>query len=269
MGNRYLIYAKQIAGQINQASYNNLIATELKLDIREIPKLRAANIRETNLVRISIREADIEKAKSILHSLITHLKRELDGIVGIEMKGIGSEIKSKEIQKLSLEKEIRALKNKLAIIKQRKKEIEQEMSETRNGIGLLEQEHRLILKKEKKSETESLAMLLYSNEIQQSLRYYNTLNELLSIKKIEEEDINLEIQINGEKIKQIENEIENLDERKGRIDFTKLIKEPTSSLSPVSPRKELNIIIAGMLGLVIFTILAFLLDYVEKQKSKS
>jgi len=111
-------------------------------------------------------------------------------------------------------------------------------------------------------------MLLYSNEIQQSLQYYNELNELLSSKKIEEEDINLEIENKEEEIKQLENEIENLKERKGRIDYTQLIKEPTSSPSPVSPKKILIVLIAGILGLMIFTMLAFFLEYIEKQKAK-
>jgi len=259
----------KIASQINQAAYNNLIVAELNLDIREIPKARAENIRETNLVRVSISEADTDKAKSILYSLLTHLKRELDGKANVEMKGIDSEIKSKEIEKLTFQNEIRTLKNKLAIIKQRKKEIEREMSETKNGIQLLEKEHRSILKKEKKSETECLAVLLYSNEIQQSLRYHNALNELLSIKKTEEEDINLEIQIKGEKIKQMENEIENLNESKGRISFTKFIKEPTSSLNPVTPRKKFNVLIAGILGLMFFTLFAFFFEHIDKQKDRS
>ncbi|MBA7678032.1 hypothetical protein ES703_86301 [subsurface metagenome] len=112
-------------------------------------------------------------------------------------------------------------------------------------------------------------MLLYSNEIQQSLRYYNTLNELLSSKKIKEENINLEIENNEKRTKQLENEIGNLNERKGRIDYTQLIKEPTSSLDPVSPRKKLTVLIAGILGLFIFTTLAFFLDYLEKQRIKS
>ncbi|MFX0137363.1 MAG: hypothetical protein ACFFDN_27235, partial [Candidatus Hodarchaeota archaeon] len=111
---------------------------------------------------------------------------------------------------------------------------------------------------------ESLAMLLYSNEILQSLTHLNTLNELLSRKRMEEEDIILEIENREEKIKQLENEIDNLNERKGRIDHTQLIKEPTSSLYPVSPKKELNILTAGIIGLVIFIILAFFLEYIKK-----
>jgi len=259
---------KQIAGQINQASYNHLIAAELNLDLTSFPKLKAENLRDTNLVRISLKEQDVQKAKLILISLFSHLKRELDTKVDIETKNIDSQIKSNEIEKNRIEEEIKTLENKLKIVKQRKKEIEDEMSNVRQRIKLLEKEQFSTLKKEKKSESETLGMLLYSNEIQQSLRYLNTLNELVSNKKIEEENLNLEIDNKDKKIKQLENTIDNLKEKKGRIDYTRLIKEPTSSLHPVSPRKKLNVLIAGILGLMIFTILAFFLEYVEKHKAK-
>jgi len=259
---------KQMVGQINEATYNNLIATELNLDIREFPKLKAENLRDTNLVRVSTKENDTEKAKLILHSLFNHLKRQLDEKAAIEIKGVDSDIKSKEIEKLRIEGEIKGNKNKLDIVKQRKKDIEKELNAIRKRIEALEKEQRMNLKRENRSETESLAMLLYSNEIQQSLQYYSELNELLSSKKIEEEDINLEIGNKEEKTNQLENEIDNLNEKKGRIDYTQLIKEPTSSISPASPKKKLNILVAGILGLMIFTMLAFFLESFEKHKAK-
>jgi len=261
-----IVDPKQMARQINEATYNNLIATELNLDIREFPKLKAENLRDTNLVRVSTKEKDAKKAKLILHSLFNHLKRQFDKKADIEIKGIDSDVKSKEIEKLRIEGEIKGNKNKLNIVKQRKKDIEREMVDIRKRIEALEKEQQLSLKRENRSESESLAMLLYSNEIQQSLQYHSELNELLSSKKIEEENINLEIENKKERINQIENEIDNLNERKGRIDYTQLIKEPTSSLYPVLPKKKLNILIAGILGLMAFTMLAFFLESLEKQK---
>jgi len=259
---------KQIVGQINEATYDNLIATELDLDIRKFPKLKAENLRDTNLVRVSTKENDIEKAKLILFSLFNHLKRQLDEKVDIEIKGIDSDIKSQEIEKLRIKGEIKGNKNKLNIVKQRKKDIEKELNDISKRIETLDKEQRLSLKRENRSESESLAMLLYSNEIQQSLRYFNTLNELLSNKKIEEENINLGIENKEKIINQLENKIDNLNEKKGRIDYTQLIKEPTSSLYPVSPKKKLNVLIAGILGLMAFTMLAFFLESLEKQKAK-
>jgi len=264
-----IVDPKQIARQINEATYNNLIATELNLDIRNFPKLKAENLRDTNLVRISTKEKDTEKAKLILFSLFNHLKRQLDEKVGIEIKGIDSDIKSKEIEMLRIKREIKGNKNKFDIVNQRKKDIEREMNDIRKRIEALEKEQRLSLKRVNRSESESIAMLLYSNEIQKSLRYFNTLNELLSSKKIAEENIKLEIDNKEKIINQLENEIDNLNEKKGRIDYTQLIKEPTSSPYPVSPKKKLNVLIAGILSLMAFTMLAFFLESLEKQKAKS
>ena len=398
---------KQIVSQINEKTYDILIAAELNLDIREFPKLKADNIKDTKLVRISIKENDVEKAKLIIYSLFSHLKRDLDKKIDVETKGIDTQveskknvikskeieikdkenaiklknmlivdrknetktkqnrikdkenaikfkenaikfkenaiksknlnIESKEIEKKSVEEEINTLKNKLKISEERVKAIAEEMKEVKNRINKIEEEQRKVLKKG--SDRNALSILLYSNEIQNNLRYYNTLDEKLSNEKITQENINLAVEEKKGTIKQIDNQIEQIrtqiddihtqiddihtqiddihtqiddvhtqidnikneigkikneidtikngiiikkneienvrneitywQERKARIDYTQLIKEPTSSLGPVSPKKKRNVLIAGMLGLMIFTTLAFSLDYLEKQRIKS
>ena len=52
-----VIEPKQIAGQINEKSYDHLIVSELNLDIKKFSKLKAENLRDTNLVRISIKHS--------------------------------------------------------------------------------------------------------------------------------------------------------------------------------------------------------------------
>lgn len=369
---------KQIAGQINEASYNNIIANELKLDIKKFPKLRAENLRETKLVRISTRANDVENAKLILSSLFTLLKKDLDKKIDVEIKGLDTQIEtkkneinskemeikdkgnetklkkiliedkkneiktkqnriknkenlikikdldieSKEIDKKKIEEEINTLKNKFKISEERVEAITKEMKEVKNRIDKIEEEQRNVLKRE--NNTNALSMLLYSNEVQNNLRYYNTLNENLSNEKITQENINLSIEDKKGTIKQTDNQIEQiktqiddikteiddihtqidninneigkinneidtikngivikeneianfknditfLQERKARIDYAQMIKEPTPSLGPVAPRKKVNVLIAGIFGLFIFTILAFFVDYIEKQKAK-
>jgi len=61
-------------------------------------------------------------------------------------------------------------------------------------------------------------------------------------------------------------EINLLNEKKGQMNYSQFIKEPTSSLHPVGPKKKLNILIASILGLFIFTAFAFFLEYLEKLK---
>ena len=256
----------QIAEKINRGSYNHLIAAQLNLSLSEFPEIKADNVRKTNLVRIFIKENDVELAKSILSELIIHIKRELDRKVDIEIKNIDLSIKKNEIEKERWNKEIEILNNKLRIIDQREKEIIEEMKETRERIKDLERAQLRALNKEGGNAGETLGLLLYSNEIQANLRYYNSLNELLSAKRIQTENINSQIEANQKKIEQLDNEIKRLEDRKGRYDYTRVVKEPMPSLYPVSPKKKLNIAIAGILGLMIFTMLAFFIEYIEKQK---
>ena len=301
---------KQIVSQINEATYNTLIAAELNVDMREFPKLKADNIRDTKLVRISIKENDIEKAKLILYSLFNHLKKDLDKKIDVEIKGLdtqvannenlikqkglniknkGSEIKLNQIEKNKNRQRMLSSENKLKISEDRVKSIMEEMKEVKKRTDELEKQQREALS-EKKQAIDAISLLLYSNEVQQNLRYYNTLDEKLSNEKIIQENLSLSIKEKGEGIKQLDTQIEKLktgidkinndiedvkneigflNERKGRIDYTKLIKEPTSSLYPVSPRKKLNVMLAGVIGIMIFTMLSFFLEYVKKQRIKS
>ena len=375
-----VIEPKQIASQINEATYDILIAAELNLDIRKFPKLKADNIRDTKLVRISIKEENAEKAKLILYSLFNHLKREIDKKIDVETKGLDTQvvlkensikqneisikdhnnqialknlqikdkeneiktkeneikrknnnlqlkdldIQSKEIEKDRIKKEIESFHNKLKISEERVKSIMDEMKAVKKRIDELDEQQRKALN-EKKQDGDAISLLLYSNEVHQNLRYYNTLDEKLSNEKITQENLYLAIrdkeeqlrqidnqilQINTQKdtikteiddimteivvikteiekikntIKTVKNEIEKikntintqeteirlLEDKKARIDYTQLIKEPTSSLYPVSPRKKLNVMIAGILGLFVFTMLAFFLEYLKKQRVES
>ena len=300
----------QITGQINGASYDRLISAELNVELRKFPKLKAETLRNTNLVRVSIREEDTQKAESILLSLFKHLKVELDRKVDVEMKGIDTKItenenliklkefnikdalngiKMEEIEKNKMRQEILSAKNKLKISEEREKNILEEMKTVKQRIDEIEAQQKEALA-QKKEESEAISLLLYSNEVQNNFRYFNILDEKLSNEKIIRENLDLFIKERKESIKisdtqieklktgidKIKNEMDNtkndislLRERKGQIDYAQLIKEPTPSLYPVSPRKKLNVAIAGILGLMIFTILAFFIEYIEKHKEES
>jgi len=200
----------------------------------------------------------------------------------------------------------------------------EEMIEVKKRIDELDEQQRKALG-EKKQEGDAISLLLYSNEVQQNFRYYNTLDEKLSNEKITQENLYLAIRNKEEQLRQIDNQIQQintqkeiikteiddiltqiavikteiekvkntintvkneiekvkntintketeiklLENKKARIDYTQLIKEPTSSLYPVSPKKKLNVLIAGILGLMAFTMLAFFLESLEKQKAKN
>jgi uncharacterized protein involved in exopolysaccharide biosynthesis len=283
---------KQLAGQINQRSYERLISAQLNLDPRKFPGLKAENPRDTKLVRVSIQTTETEKAKAILNALFQHIKRDLDRKIDVEMKSITTQIvasennikkKNLDIQSknIDIEKTRQAIVStgkKLAISEDRSRSLVDEMKGVKTRVDQIEKQQKMMLA-EKKEGTDILGLLLYSNEIQQNFRYYNTLEENLSRERISEENLRFYIRDKEQEIKGLKNEIEKISqeivgirndmellvEKKQRIDYTQLMKEPTVSLSPVSPKKKLNVAIAGFLGFFCFSILALFLDSVEKR----
>jgi len=259
---------QQIANKVEFETYDSLIAAELDLPESDLPKLKAEKIKNTLLTRLWITSSDVELSRKVLESLIGLIKINIDEKVRIELSTIDSEITFEEIEKERRTKEIKILNTKIGVINQRKSDIIKEMASIKARIEELEKEQLRALNKEEKSELESLGLLLYSNEIQQSLMYHETLSEKLSQAKLEEGSVHSIIQEEYAKIRESENSMANLKERKGRIDFTKIIKQPSPSRSPIFPNKKLNVFIAGIFGLMIFTIIAFLLEYMAAHKMK-
>jgi LPS O-antigen subunit length determinant protein (WzzB/FepE family) len=288
---------QQIADKVQHQSFDSLIVEELDIDDTKLPKIKGEFIRNTLLTRVWLRSSEVELGKKALDALIRYLKEDMDTKIDVEINNIDTdialkeneinskqiEINSKQIEKERITKEIGNLRNKLKIIDNRKEGIGVEMKEVRKRIESIEKEQADVLRKEKKTESETLALLLYSNEIQKNLQFYNDLQEQLAAKELDEEDINIDIENRKGSIKQLDNEVENvkneieelksqisnLKERKGRIDYTKIVKAPQASTYPVWPKKKIYVIVVGLLGLIFFTFLGFLSEYVKRQKDRS
>lgn len=326
---------KQITGQINEESYNAAIAAELKMDIRTFPGIRAENIGDTKLIRVSVRGENVETGRAILRSLFAHLKEELDRKISVETRGIETQItaktnaikdleneiktkeneikkqnnniksqdfkrQSQEIEKDKLKGEIEANKNRIVISEERSKSITEELKAVKGRVDELDQQLKKVIA-EKKEGGEAVSLLIYSNEVNQNLQYYNTLDEKLTLERMIQENLRLDTKENEDKIKQTDtqigqtkaeieiiraeidsilNEIENikntisttqseiklLEDEKMRIDYARLVKEPTASLSPVSPKKKLIVASTAVVGLAVFSMLALLLEYVKKRR---
>ncbi len=299
---------KQIVGQINQKSYDFLISSSLGLDIREMPRIRAENLRDTKLIRVWVREKDIDRGKKVIGALFGILKDEFNKKIDAEIKGIdieiakkqnditqkGLEIKDQQTEEkiLGFQKdrtlaEITANQQKVLISEERYKNIFEEMGSVKKRVEALENQLQKTLGEDRPG-GEGLGLLLYLSQVQENLRYYNTLDEKLSTEKITQENLRLAIRENSEKAKEfdalvgkarneaekINTEIENikqeinlLEEKKLRIDYARLVKEATESLRPVAPRKAFNVLITGMLSGFLFVCLAFFLEYLERQKT--
>jgi len=287
---------QQIADSVKLKSYDTLILNLLKIEETEMPEIEANSIPGTLLARIWLRDSNKELGKQILSAVINFIKEDIDKKINIEIQNAETlirdrekeitsnliQIGSKGIEKERLKNMIVKMENKLRILEKRKEEINAEMGLVRKRIEALEQNQTALLKKEGRTESDALGLLLYSNEVQQTYRYYDSLQEMISAKELSEQEINMEINSNTQQIKQLDNQIEGikneiekvnnnilyLKELKGRIDYTKVIKEPTPSVKPVSPKKKLNVLIAGVFGAIFFSIGAFLYEYIDRSRAK-
>jgi len=91
-----------------------------------------------------------------------------------------------------------------------------------------------------------------------------------NIKEIQSELTLLEKQkvYSDEGIFQLQITLSNLKEKINNAEPTKIIKPPTTSSGPITPKPVLNIVIAAILGIFIGTFLAFFQEWWEKNKIK-
>jgi len=197
-----------------------------------------------------------------------------------------NEIKLLDIQKTKTRQEISTDENRIKISEERAKNVSEEMRSVKERIDALEEQLKKTLGEQRQT-GESIGLLLYMSYVQNNLQYYNTLDEKLSGEKNLQESLQLEIKGKTENLKEIDTQIEKckndvdkisnpmenikkqielLTERKLRIDFAQLIKDPTPSLAPVLPKKRKNVMMAGLFALIVFVFLAFFLDYLKKWK---
>jgi len=299
---------KQVAALINQASYNAIIAAELNIDLRAFPALKAENLRDTKLVRVAIRDADVNRASKILNSLFHLLKSNFDRRTDVEIKSVDTqianketgiqqksldikgrdlEIQAKKIEKDRIRKEIDSDKKKLEISEERQIDLLSEMKSAKSRIEEIDKQLQKALS-EKQQGGDAVGLLLYANEVQRNLQYYNTLGDKVSAEKVAQETLRMDIRNKEEQLRQLDNQIgqvqnqqesirnetailktdiQLLGQKKSRIDYAWLIKEPTPSHYPVAPKKMQTVLIAGFLSLVVFCFLALFLTYLKQNRS--
>ena len=224
------IEGEQLAGRISEGYYNNLIAVELGFSLEDLPKIRAKNLQWSHIVQVTIRENNIEKAKSTINALFNFIKEDLDKMIETELMSTDSQI---EHNNNILDIESQAIENRQKKILKIQKEIS------------LEKE-RLKLSEENYADIK----LLINEKEKQVMTLYN---------QLERKEKNIE---------KTKSEIALLNSAKVNIHRTQFIKNPIPSEKPVGPRPGLNAVMACLLGLFIFGLFAFFLEYVDKLKEQ-
>ncbi len=267
----YLDSAENIKAKIESGIYNSRILKRLNIDPQKTQlKFKAVNPKDTKLIKISSEwEQDkIVIGTEVLDQLVTELSHDYEKVVQANIEDFDKQV----LLKLSgIQGKKNDIKLKEAIIKnirERKSELVQEIKRAKNNTERLVQQRDRVLDGST-GDREDIALLLYFTTVQQNVAYFNQLNNQLNKLTSKENEITTEVEQLKQNMNDINTEIDRLNIEKSYIENIKLISKPEVSTSPIKPKKELNIALAGVVGFMLAVFMAFFAEYIKKSKEKS
>jgi len=188
-----VIDPKQLAVQINQRFYDRPISDRWNSDSGKFPKAKAENLRDTNLVWVSLQTGETDQARTILNALFQHIKNELNRKIDVGMKNISTQIVAGEND----------IKTKSLDIQSKNIDIEkarQEMITAGKKLNFSEDRSRSLVDEIDKQQQTTLGLLLYFN--QEDLRLF------IRVKEQEIKSLKSQIAKINQEIAGIRNQIE-------------------------------------------------------------
>ncbi|MBW2741937.1 MAG: hypothetical protein JRE64_24525 [Deltaproteobacteria bacterium] len=256
--------------KIESGIYNSRILKNLNIDSREIQiKFKVANPKSTDLIKISSEwtQDQIATGTKVLEQLLIELSHEYKDIIQAKTEVIDKEIlyKLSDIQgkKNQIDFKQAALKN----IKEWENQLNRKLMTLNDDTKNIKQQRDKIL--ESKTGEDSILSLFYLTSVQQNMVNFNQLNYQLNELTSKENDMSSEVEQLKQDINDINTEINRLNIEKSYIEHIKLISKPEASTSPIKPKKELNIALAGVVGFMPAVFIAFFAEYIKKSKEKS
>lgn len=235
----YLESSLDIKSKVDLGVYDNTILNSMKLDLTKRNVFKTLTPKDSNILKISIEISDVEKGEQALRLLYNLLSEEYK-----------NSIYETKLQILNVKRMKEAhYRNLIEEENQLKEEIKKVESNTERLI-----EERDVLIKGGGNNADKLSVLIYTNTIHGNIEYKNRLQRQLSNAISERE--------------KIKSELENLKVKLGSIRNIKLLTPPKAAPGPIKPKKSLNLILAFVLGLFISLFLAFLIEYIQKARTR-
>jgi capsular polysaccharide biosynthesis protein len=238
---------------------------------------------------------DPEKGKTIVAELLKQVgayykvrtdTRSASLDISIEMlknQNIANENKKVRIinEKRKIISDIELLKDKERLLKNSENYLVKQLQEVEENTKSIMNERSEMLKKGEK--TDSVALLLYSNTVQQNISYMTSLQHSLEGNRLDQEKTKNELSRNEIELRNKDTELKDIDTeimnnlekineqelRKIRIEGFKILQEPYAGTKPVAPRKKFNIAVAGVTSIFLGIFLAFLVEFVQKQRKSA
>lgn len=232
---KYIESSLSIRETIIGGAYNEFILRRLNIIEDEMPKIIVTVPQKTELIDISIKSTKPQLALNIMMELLSRISEDLQKKIAFEKNKVNSEINIAEIENQIAEDQIKLL--------------EKQIYETKNKITFLEDSRRKVINS---NPNDAMVVLLYSNEIKGGQFYLN---------ELQNEEKKHEMQSKKSMAK-----IDNLRKKLSMIKATEVYKSPYIPEKAIGPNKEIIIIAAFVLGIIVTTMTAFLIEYLENKK---
>jgi len=233
-----------------------------------LPEIRTTNPTNTLLVEVVIDSSEKEKSLEILKTINNFIVADHLKLIEVDKLTINNRITQNE-NDISLDKKkMESIKTQLLLNKKNKEQIKKQIESVASRISDLEREKANVNRKANSDNT--LSLLLFSNEIHESRRYYDRLQDKLNIDlEREAEDFNNRMIAQDQHLKGLMLKKEILNARLEAFRETRIVKEPTFSDEPVRPKRLLYMIFGGATGFIFLIILSFFLEYLQRFRARN
>ena len=266
--NVYIDSPSNIRGLLQAGTFNDRILDALKKTSKEeLPKELKFKVDippSSNTLRISYESSNIDQGVLVLSYLRKFLVEQYDELVKLYKNEYVKEIEIKKAQIDSHRAILESSKQKIKGLQKRIDELRAEIDLINNNTILLIKERDKLLSRN--SSDNILSSVLYTNTIQQNLALANTYKNEFNSYNSQKENENVNLGKSQNAIRELLEEIKNLEFKNSNIENIQILQPPSPSLYPVKPKKKLIIILAAAVGLLFMLLLAFFIEYIAKYK---
>lgn len=218
-------------------SYDREISEKLRIDLDQIPEFKVTVPKNTDLVKITIESTSPDQAVEILNSLITKLTTNIEKKLDVKKQLLINDLMAAQAEKDLYPDQIAQNENLIKATKDKISELES--ARKKNVLG---------------ADNDSMAILLYLNEIQNQQVFLNSLYQRASELKAGEDKTQLKI--------------EELKIKQSSIAGTNINKYPSVPEKPIKPKKTLIVALAFVLGFMGSIMLTFIAEFINKVRQQ-
>jgi len=234
---KVFVSSQAIRENILGGAYDEQVAKQLGLPLSDLSDIKVSVPNETDLVKISIESSKPHQAVQILRELLDDVTSDMQERLDIEIKKTKNSIKNAQI-------EDNFLLTKSHLIREQIAQIQLKMTD-------LERQRKKALASPKDN---AMAVLLYSNEIQDQQVYLNSLQGKMA------EVLN--------KKNKMAAKIDNIKLSLAGIKGSNINKEPSIPNKPIKPKKLLIVVSVFILALIGSVMLVFFSELISMVRQK-